>query len=227
MAHCLAGYLAGPARQAVALYILGDLFDVWIGDDDGLNTHAATLAALANLTATRVPVYFQRGNRDFAVGRAFFERTGLRPLADPVVHRIAGQPTLLAHGDVFCTDDAAHQRFRKRYTNPRWRARMLKLPLAVRRIAARRARARSQQAKTHKAPAIMDVAHDSVRGLAAEFDARRIIHGHTHRPADHDDDGLRRHVLADWRDDQAEVLTVSRRGVRRMALDPNGRFACT
>lgn len=223
-ARRLAGYLAGPARDASAVYILGDLFDVWVGDDGGLDEHPATIEALAELSATRIPVYFQRGNRDFAVGRAFFARTGLRPLADPVVHRIGGWPTLLAHGDVFCSEDRAHQRFRSRYTDPRWRARMLRLPLRLRRLVARRARARSALAKRDKPETLMDVTPATVREQAMHSATTRIIHGHTHRPGDHLDNGIRRHVLADWRDDHAEILTVSRRGVRRRILDTEGQF---
>lgn len=224
-ARRLAGYLAGPARTAAAVYILGDLFDVWVGDDGSMATHTTTLDGLSALAATRVPVYFQRGNRDFAVGRAFFEHTGLRPLADPIVHRIAGRPTLLAHGDVFCSDDTAHQVFRGRYTNPHWRRWMLKVPLPLRRRLAQRARRRSQQAKMTKPDAIMDVNAETVRSMAADADTMRIVHGHTHRPADHHDHGLDRYVLADWQPDRAEVLTISRRGVARRALDENGAFA--
>lgn len=226
-AQQLAGYLAGPARGAAAVYILGDLFDVWVGDDVSFDTHRATLDALAGLAAARVPLYFQRGNRDFAVGARFFTHTGARPIADPVVHRLAGQPVLLAHGDVFCSDDVAHQRFRARYTSAVWRSRMLRVPAGLRRVLARRARQRSAAAKMRKDAAIMDVQADTVARWARETETFRIIHGHTHRPGDHTHGRVKRHVLADWRPDRAEILTLSRRAIQRRLLDAEGRFVDT
>ncbi len=223
-ARQLAGYLAGPARGAAAVYILGDLFDVWVGDDVSFDAHRGTLDALAGLSAARVPLYFQRGNRDFAVGTRFFAHTGARPLADPVVHRIAGQPVLLAHGDIFCSDDIAHQKFRRRYTNAIWRARMLRMPAGLRRFIARQARARSQAGKQRKAADIMDVNIETVARWATDTETCRIVHGHVHKPADHRHANVHRHVLADWRPDRAEILTLSRSAIRRRALDDDGRF---
>ncbi|HET7314538.1 UDP-2,3-diacylglucosamine diphosphatase [Salinisphaera sp.] len=223
-ARRLAGYLAGPARDADALYVLGDLFDVWIGDDGSTARHAATLDAFRALADTGVPIYFMRGNRDFAVGPTFEARSRLRIIDDPTVLTLYGVPTLLAHGDVFCSDDVAHQLFRAKYTDARWRERRLALPLWLRRVVARRARRRSAAAKTTKPAYIMDVNRTTVAAMAAEYDVARIIHGHTHRPADHDD-GIARHVLADWRPDRAEVLVVDRNGIRRAPLGAGGGFA--
>lgn len=196
-------YLQGPAREAQALYILGDLFEYWIGDDGSLPDYQDTIQALAKLASSGVNLFFMRGNRDFAVGPAFAQTAGLRILCDPLVIDLYGTPTLLTHGDILCSDDTEHQKFRANYTDPAWRARMLKLPKFVRRAAARRARARSK-ANTRNLPAdIMDVNSGSVRNFMHEYGATRLIHGHTHRPQRHsvDIDGQtgERWVLADWR----------------------------
>lgn len=221
-ARRLIDYLAGPARDAGALYVLGDLFDVWIGDDGSLPVHRATLACFADLVATGVPVYFMRGNRDFAVGRAFEQTSGMRIIDDPSIIDLHGTPTLLSHGDSLCTDDTAHQAFRAKYTDPRWRARMRRIPLWLRRLLAKRARRRSMAGKTQKSAAIMDVNARAVRENLRYYGVRRMIHGHTHRPADHaldvDGEPAERIVLADWRPDQAEYLSVDSRGARRVAI---------
>ncbi|MGB7756315.1 MAG: UDP-2,3-diacylglucosamine diphosphatase [Salinisphaera sp.] len=224
-ARRLAGYLAGPARDAEALYVLGDLFDVWIGDDGSIAPHTATLDAFAALAGAGVPLYFIRGNRDFAVGADFERRSRMQMLDDPTALTLHGVPTLLAHGDVFCSDDIAHQAFRAKYTDARWRKRRLALPLWLRRTVARRARRRSTAAKQSKPARIMDVNTATVAALAAEYGAQRIIHGHTHRPDDHVDGRLERHVLADWRPDTAEVLLVDDSGVARHRLDAGGCFS--
>ncbi|MES1925090.1 UDP-2,3-diacylglucosamine diphosphatase [Salinisphaera sp. T31B1] len=218
----LIGYLAGRARHAEAVYVLGDLFDVWVGDDGSIAPHAAVLDAFAELASHGVALYFMRGNRDFAVGEAFVSASRLRILDDPCVVDLAGEPTLLSHGDIFCTDDTAHQAFRARYTNPRWRARMMRLPLWLRRRIARRARRRSQAGKQIKASQLMDVNYDAVRQAMQAYGVRRLIHGHTHRPATHEvalpTCTGERIVLADWRPDQAEVLRIDDRGIHRDSL---------
>lgn len=223
-ARRLAGYLAGPARAAHGLYVLGDLFDIWIGDDGSIPQHAATLDAFAELAGSGVPIFFIRGNRDFAVGPVFESRSRLQILEDPTTLALHGVSTLLAHGDIFCTDDVAHQAFRARYTDAAWRQRRLALPLWLRRTAARRARCRSARAKTRKPMQIMDVNTETVANLAAEYRAARIIHGHTHRPADHPGRDVARYVLADWRDEHSEVLVVDNNGVARRALDRTGNW---
>lgn len=221
-ARRLADYLAGAAREADALYVLGDLFDVWIGDDGSVPIHRETLSHFADLVAAGVPVYFMRGNRDFGVGAAFVEASRMQIVDDPIVVDLYGTPTLLTHGDSLCTDDTAHQAFRAKYTDPRWRARMLRIPLWLRRLLAARARRRSTAGKARKSAAIMDVNAQTVRATLQRFGVRRIIHGHTHRPADHvvDVDGARaeRLVLADWRPDQAEYLSVDADATRRVAI---------
>ncbi|WP_423823948.1 UDP-2,3-diacylglucosamine diphosphatase [Salinisphaera sp. SPP-AMP-43] len=223
-ARRLAGYLAGPARDAAALYVLGDLFEVWIGDDGSIREHAATLDALRELVLSGVPAYFMRGNRDFAVGQAFETFSGLTLIDDPSRVILYGVPTLLAHGDIFCSDDTAHQAFRAKYTDPAWRHKRLALPLWVRRAVARRARRRSSKRKAGLPSSIMDVNTATVARMAAEYDVARIIHGHTHRPADHPGTDVDRYVLADWRPERAEVLCIDDAGVRRRQLNAAGEF---
>jgi len=218
----LAAYLAGAARQADALYVLGDLFEVWIGDDGSLARHTATLTAFSALVEHGVTVYFQRGNRDFAVGPAFISAGQIQILDDPIVIDLYGTPTLLTHGDLLCSDDVAHQRFRARYTNPRWRTRMLALPLWLRRVIARRARARSAAGKQRLAADIMDVNNHTVGQIMRRHGATRIIHGHTHRPADYRQAAYERHVIADWRPEQTQVLVASADGVSRHTIAADG-----
>lgn len=215
-ARLLTAYLAGPARTAEAIYVLGDLFEVWIGDDGSLAQHRATLDAFAQLVASGVAIFFMRGNRDFAVGEAFQQVSGMCLLDDPCVIDLYGVPTLLSHGDLFCTDDLKHQHFRTKYTDPVWRKRRLRLPLWLRRRAAARARRKSRYDKHRNPPHIMDVNSDAVRRIMLAHGVRQLIHGHTHRPATHeftlDGDPARRIVLPDWRPDQTGVLVVDADG---------------
>lgn len=222
-AQRLARYLAGPARDADALYVLGDLFDVWIGDDGSLPIHRATVDRFGELTATGIPVYFMRGNRDFAVGDTFVQASGMRILEDPCVVDLHGTPTLLSHGDYFCTDDHRHLAFRAKYMDPAWRRRMLRLPLALRRLLAWYARRESTRGKALKPWRIMDVNPDAVTDTMRRTGAPRLIHGHTHRPDTHvfDLDGARaeRQVLPDWRPGRAGVLVVEENRCRLRWLD--------
>lgn len=212
----------GPARQAQRVFILGDLFEVWVGDDAGLIEHAEDIAALRRLSAAGVEVYFQHGNRDFIVGRAFASATGLRLLPDLAVFEIAGVSTLLAHGDLFCTDDAGYQRWRRFSRNPLAQWLYNRLPLARRRRIA--GGLRSDQHKQRKAAAIMDVNEGAIRQAFGRAGVRRMIHGHTHRPAEHryDIGGVEheRIVLADWRPERLEYLQTDAQGLRRQRLAP-------
>lgn len=215
-ARLLQQYLAGPARAAEAVYVLGDLFEVWIGDDGSLPRHRATIDSFAALAGSGVPLYFMRGNRDFAVGDAFVAATGMQLLDDPCTIDLYGVPTLLSHGDLFCTDDVDHQAFRARYLDPAWRERKLRLPLWSRQLLAIWARRKSRRGKARKPQHIMDVNEETVARVMAEHGVRQLIHGHTHRPATHDYDAAgtqrRRIVLPDWRPGQTGVLSVSEAG---------------
>ncbi len=208
-------FLEGPA-----LYILGDLFEVWIGDESGLQTYAREVSRLAALTARGVPVYFMHGNRDFLVGKRFAEITGVTLLDDPCVVDLHGTPTLLSHGDLFCTDDVGYQRWRRFSRNPLAQWVFLRLPLAWRQRIAGSAREQSAQDKATKTMAIMDVQPAAINAAFAQHQVRRMIHGHTHRPADHRlANGCERIVLADWTLQRLEVLSVDAQGLQRLPLD--------
>ncbi|MGE3298365.1 MAG: UDP-2,3-diacylglucosamine diphosphatase [Porticoccaceae bacterium] len=218
----LTGLLRGPARRAAALYLLGDLFESWIGDDDPDPLAAAVAAELAALSASGVPVYFQHGNRDFLLGRDYARRAGMQLLDEQ--HRIDlyGVPTVLLHGDTLCSDDHAYQRLRQEWRDAAWQASFLAQTLDQRRAFAARARAESRAHTAAAASAIMDVNTDAVRDCFRQHQATRIIHGHTHRPATHppqDIDGraCQRIVLGDWHR-AGSVLRVDETSVELLDL---------
>ncbi|MCI0749591.1 MAG: UDP-2,3-diacylglucosamine diphosphatase [Nevskiales bacterium] len=216
-----ARFLAGPARTAAAVYILGDLFEYWIGDNEGLKDYADEVQGLTALTQSGVPVYYQHGNRDFMVGRTFFFRTGVRLLADPFPLEEAAVPTLISHGDIFCTDDVSYQRWRRfsRHGGSQRAYRML--PVSLRQKIAGKLRSQSAR-KQYRPEDIMDVNAEAIRAAFRQYGACRLIHGHTHRPAEHryDIDGreCRRLVLADWRPGRCEVLKLEDSAVQRTVL---------
>jgi UDP-2,3-diacylglucosamine hydrolase len=214
-------FLAGPARSADALYLLGDLFEVWVGDDDDSPDHARTCAGLKALTATGVAVYVIHGNRDFLLGDAFVRRTGVKLLPDPVLVDIHGVATLLSHGDVFCTEDTSYQQLRSIVRQPDWQQRFLALPLDARRALASAARAGSKAHTERTVPVIMDVNPEAVLRAFRATGARRLIHGHTHRPAIHpgvvDGTDTERVVLAPWYE-AASCVAVGPDGVREIPL---------
>jgi len=214
-------FLAGPARDAEALYLLGDLFEAWVGDDDQSADNDRICAGLAALTASGVATYAIHGNRDFLLGEAFTRRTGVKLLPDPVMVDLYGVPTLLSHGDVFCTEDVSYQQLRSIVRKPDWQRRFLSLPLATRRTLASAARAGSKAHTGRTIPTIMDVNADAVLRAFRATGARRLIHGHTHRPAIHPSvvDGVaaERVVLAPWYE-AASCLSVDAGGVREIPL---------
>ncbi|HKN09636.1 MAG TPA: UDP-2,3-diacylglucosamine diphosphatase, partial [Pseudomonadota bacterium] len=196
-------FVSGRARGATALYVLGDLFDVWLGDDQLREPLAAGVAAaLRALSASGTPVYLQRGNRDFLLGERFARAAGATLLPDAIVHDLHGKPTLIMHGDQLCTDDVDYQRLRAFWQNPANRRRVSRLPYAVRRAIARLLRAGSRRLTSSKPEEIMDVNAGAVAAAMSEHHVARLIHGHTHRPARHelsiDGRTCERYVLADW-----------------------------
>ncbi|NCA90006.1 MAG: UDP-2,3-diacylglucosamine diphosphatase [Gammaproteobacteria bacterium] len=215
-------FLGRQAREAEALYILGDLFDAWIGDDDDEPPYPAIRAALRDLTTSGTRCAILPGNRDFLLGRRFLADTGCELLADPTRIDLYGTPTLLMHGDLLCTDDRAYQRFRRVIRNPIVKRLFLWRGLERRRALAQDYRRRSMAAIAGKSLTIMDVNPDAVLEALRRQGARRLIHGHTHRPGDHalslDGQPAQRLVLAEWREDQGEALLVSPGGWRRLAL---------
>ncbi len=197
------GLLAGPARDAVALFILGDLFDYWIGDDDlDAPSVRPVVDALAALSASGTKVSFMHGNRDFLVGDRFAAATGVQLLPDPLRLDLDGVPTLLMHGDTLCTGDTAYNGFRTMVRAPEWQQAFLARPLADRRAEARRLRLLSEQEKAAKPADIMDVTPAEVLRVLREHGYPRLVHGHTHRPARHvhpvDGRACERWVLPDW-----------------------------
>ena len=219
-------FLEDQARGAEALYILGDLFEAWVGDDDPSATGAFVASRLRALSDAGTPVYFIRGNRDFLLGDEFARRAGMAILPDPVVVMLHGNPTLLMHGDLLCTDDVAYQAFRAQTRSPQWQAGFLAQPLAARLAFARQARAASQ---AHQGglraqgtmETITDVSASTVTATLARFGVDTLIHGHTHRPAVHEiavgGRRCRRIVLGDWYE-QGSVLRVDADGARLQRL---------
>jgi UDP-2,3-diacylglucosamine hydrolase len=197
-----ARFLAEVVPGCDALYILGDLFEYWIGDDGLDFPFPAQVAGLLRPAAAATPTFFMHGNRDFMVAARFCEETGIRALPDPSIIDLYGEPTLLLHGDTLCTGDQAYQDFRARVRDPAWQAAALRMSAAQRLAIARDMRSRSEGAKEGKGEAIMDVAADAVARAFVDSGCRRMIHGHTHRPARHahvaGDRDCERWVLPDW-----------------------------
>jgi UDP-2,3-diacylglucosamine hydrolase len=198
----LLSFLSGPARTAEAVYILGDLFEFWIGDDALSATAGRVAGATAALRHQGVPCHFMHGNRDFLVGERYASDAGLVLLPETCVIDLYGTPTLLLHGDTLCTDDVEYQAFRKQVRNPDWQAAVLALPVPERLKLAQDARAASLKHTGSASMDIMDVNPGAVSDAFRAHKVSRMIHGHTHRPAHHtvDLDGViaERIVLADW-----------------------------
>lgn len=203
--------LAGEARGARALYILGDLFESYIGDDDDAPLNARVARATRKVRDAGVPVYFMHGNRDFLLGQDYATRAGMALLPGPTIVELNGERTLLMHGDTLCTDDAAYLKFRALVRDPQWQQAFLAKPLAERRAFAAQARGESRKHTASAKPEIMDVNQNAVEAAMFTHGVWRLIHGHTHRPATHhfDVDGTQaeRIVLGDWYE-QASSLTL-------------------
>ncbi len=195
-------FLAGAARRVEALYVLGDLFEVWIGDDDPEPHKREVIADLRALADSGVALYFMHGNRDFLLGARFCAETGGTLLTDPTLVERHGRRALITHGDALCTDDAPYQKLRALVRDPRWQAQFLALSIAQRQTLAREARAGSQAHTQSQPKMLMDVNADAVAGVFRDAGVDTIIHGHTHRPGvyAHEVDGRPRQriVTGDW-----------------------------
>ena len=204
--HAFDAFARGSAVGAVALYILGDLFEYWAGDDDFASHPLApqVAARLAELAAGGTQIFFMAGNRDFLLGEVFADAARLSLLPDPSVVTLDGQQFVLAHGDALCTDDVAYQAMRRLIREPAWLAAALARPLAERKAMIADIRRKSEAAKQDKSAEIVDVNEDSVCALLRAHPDTILIHGHTHRPASHthqvDGRARTRHVLSDWDD---------------------------
>jgi UDP-2,3-diacylglucosamine hydrolase len=192
-------FLERHAMAAKALYILGDLFEYWVGDDDLASPfNAQVSAALARVSAAGVALYWIAGNRDFLVGQGFATATGATLLTEPFVATIAGQRIALLHGDAQCTDDVGYMEFRAQVRQPAWQQQFLALPLAQRHAIVAGLRKDSQALQSAKSTEIMDVAPQAIAHVFDSTATTVMIHGHTHRPALHAQGGTRRYVLPDW-----------------------------
>ncbi|HUY03412.1 MAG TPA: UDP-2,3-diacylglucosamine diphosphatase [Rhodocyclaceae bacterium] len=224
VAQLFTDFLAGPAAAADAVYILGDLFEYWAGDDDlDAPFNAAIAAALKRLAERGTKLYFIRGNRDFLIGPDFARASGVILLEEPHRTDIAGTPTLLLHGDTLCTDDLAYQRFREKVRGRSWRDDFLAQPLSERRAQIEVLRKTSEAEKQIKSAGIMDVNDAAVADLLRANGYPRLIHGHTHRLARHEHvvDGHRceRWVLGDWYED-GSYLACDEQGCRTLVWPP-------
>ncbi|AXK72488.1 UDP-2,3-diacylglucosamine diphosphatase [Lysobacter sp. TY2-98] len=209
-------FLRDEARGASALYILGDLFEAWVGDDDPSETGAAVARGVRELVDSGTPTHFIRGNRDFLLGSEYARRAGMTILQDPSVVMLDGRPALILHGDLLCTADTGYMAFRAQTRDPKWQAQFLSQPLAARIAFAQHARAQSRDAQAALKSAgtmetITDVAPSTVNEYFVRYGVDLMIHGHTHRPAIHPLDvggrARRRVVLGDWYD-HGSVLRV-------------------
>lgn len=211
-------FLKNRAPKAAAVYILGDLFDTWIGDDDPTPPNKEIRKQLKQLTDSGTEVYLQQGNRDFLLGAEFCRNTGVKLIDEYVVIDLHGTATLLTHGDLLCTDDQLYQAFRNKSRTQEWKQNVLRKPLLLRLLVARWYRLRSYFHKRKKSMAIMDVNQDTVINVMRQHNARRLIHGHTHRPAIHDltidGQSAQRFVLAAWRKDAGHVLCWRNEGYK-------------
>lgn len=210
-----ARFLKEEGADADALYILGDLFDSWVGDDDPNPHYAEMKAKIRELSDSGVAVFFMHGNRDFMIGERFADDTGVQLLEDPHPIELHGARVLLSHGDALCTDDLEYQKVRRMTRNPEWQAMMRRKPLPERLAFASEARAKSRQRNAGLPESIMDVNDGAVEEIIATHDADILLHGHTHRPAIHDLEvagrARKRIVLGDWYD-QGSVVRWNQRG---------------
>ena len=200
------------------LFLLGDIFEAWIGDDDDSELAVRFAEAMKKLADRGTSIFFMRGNRDFLVGETYLTQFNAVLLGDTAEISVAGSPALLMHGDLLCTDDVDYMAFRALAHNPDWQAEMLAKPLLERRELAKHLRAMSKEAASNKAEDIMDVNQDAVAKTMQEHQVKRLIHGHTHRPCRHAMPDAERVVLGDWntsgwylleRDERLELVEFS------------------
>jgi UDP-2,3-diacylglucosamine hydrolase len=216
-------FLAEYPRPGDRVFILGDLFDVWIGDDDDSTIADRIRADLLGLTQRNIELWVQQGNRDFAMGRRLMRDIGATLLPDTYVTDVAGEPTLLMHGDLLCTDDVEYQKARRRFRNPIFQWLMLRKSLDERRRIADDIRRRSRERKALKAENIMDVNADTVVTYLQRHRVRQLIHGHTHRPARHamrlpDGTEAMRLVLPEWQPDSAAAWVDDGTALHRVVV---------
>jgi UDP-2,3-diacylglucosamine hydrolase len=204
--------IAGVAREATRLFILGDLFEAWVGDDDDDPLGMRVAASLRRLADAGVEIGFQHGNRDFLVGEHYAHRCGMQLLPDVATISVDGVRVLILHGDSLCTDDLGYQAVRRQFRDPAWQRAFLQRPLQERRAFAEHARAASRAHAVGADASIGDIVPDEAFKLLREQHVSALVHGHTHRPASHhcvmDAVPVRRIVTSDWLDDRGEALRL-------------------
>lgn len=221
-AQQFARFVSDIAPHAESLFILGDLFEYWAGDDDlGTPFHQHISGTLRSLSGHGTQLFIMHGNRDFLMDEQLAAACHATLLADPTLLDLYGTPTLLTHGDVLCTGDAAYQQFRLKVRSELWRSEFLAQPLNQRKAHIEQLRTQSEQSKRVKAMDIMDVSSAAVEALLRQFGYPRLIHGHTHRPAHHlhfpDGRKCERWVLGDW-DNKANALRCDSSGIRNVPI---------
>ncbi len=214
-------FMRDEAMAAESLYILGDLFEVWIGDDDTNPAYAPIITALADLKRAGTPCFFMHGNRDFLIGKRFAAATGCELLDENEIIKIHGDRVLLTHGDLLCTDDEPYQELRDQIRNPGWQREFLAKPIEERRHIANDLREKSQEAIAEKAEEIMDVNQSTVEATMQAYEVTTLLHGHTHRPGIHRFDlggsEATRIVLGAWHE-EASVVRWNENGFDLVSL---------
>lgn len=215
-------FLEKQARQSEALYILGDLFDYWLGDDDPNPEYKKIKSALTQYTNKEIPTYFMHGNRDFLIGGSFANETGIKIISDPSIIELYGEKILISHGDMFCVDDIAYQSGRKLTRSPNWQKMILAKSLKERKAFAYKAREKSSKHIQEANEILMDVNQGEINKTFKKYGLNQIIHGHTHKPAIHNSvikgESYKRIVLGDWYE-QGSILKWDQSGPELVTLN--------
>jgi len=218
----LIDFLENQAQQSDALYILGDLFEYWLGDDDTNHEYKKIKSTLKLYTDKKIPTYLMHGNRDFLIGETFANETGITILPDPSIIDLYGEKILISHGDIFCTDDIEYQLSRESTRNPNWQKMILGKSLKERKKLAYEARKKSSKHTRQTKKILMDVNQNEINETFKKYGLNQIIHGHTHKPAIHNSmingELYKRIVLGDWYD-QGSVLKWDQSGPELVTLN--------
>lgn len=205
-------FIQGPAQSAKQIYILGDLFDIWIGNDLNIAFQTQIQQAFKSLSERGIELFFLSGNRDFLICHDYLQKAGCQLLPDPCVISLQGIPTLLTHGDLLCTQDVAYQRFRRIARHPLTRWLFIRLPRALRNRMGQKLRQKSQQYQRHQAASILDAVPETVEKMLINYQVQQMIHGHVHRPKIHhlsiDSQSAKRIVLGDWHHEGSFILST-------------------
>lgn len=222
MTSLFLAYLGGYAQQASALYILGDLFDAWVGDDDDDPYLRKIITALKTASGGGTAIHIQHGNRDFLLGSQFALFSGCQLIEDPYLLKLPQKSLLLTHGDALCTEDREYQLYRTQVRSTEWQNDFLARPLSERRAFASQLRLRSEQSKMDKEHMQMDLDERSIELLLRQYPDAFLIHGHTHRPQTHqhriNGNLLERWVLSDWHEERGEILVWDGKELNRQPL---------